>query len=164
MQSSDSTSDDAPGGGEQSGRRTRRAVLATTAGTAAAALAGCLSGGSDGDTDDSELDDWLGGLEEYDGPVDRTGESEVAVTVGAGSDGLAFDPLAVAVDAGTTVVWEWTGRGGRHNVVDRDGAFASEYYDDEGATFEYTFEETGTFAYYCEPHQALGMKGGVRVR
>nr|WP_264475540.1 halocyanin domain-containing protein [Halorubellus salinus] len=135
-----------------------------TAGTAAAALAGCLSSGSGGDDGDGELDDWLGALEAYDGPVDRTGEDEVAVTVGAESDGLAFDPLAVAVDVGTTVVWEWTGRGGRHNVVDRDGAFASEYHDDEGATFEYTFDETGTFAYYCDPHRALGMKGGVRVR
>ncbi|MFC6952931.1 halocyanin domain-containing protein [Halorubellus litoreus] len=163
MQSSDSTSDGVAGDDERTNRCGRRALLAATAGTAAAALAGCLSGGG-GDGGDGELDDWLGDLDEYDGPVDRTGESEVAVAVGAGSDGLAFDPLAVEVDVGTTVVWEWTGRGGRHNVVDRDGAFASEYHDDEGATFSHTFEETGTYAYYCEPHQALGMKGGVRVR
>ena len=150
---------------DERARTGRRTVLAATGATALAGLAGCLTGGSGSQTeDDSALEEWLGGLQDYDGPVDRTGESEVAVTVGAGSDGLAFDPLAVTVDIGTTVVWEWTGRGGRHNVVDRDGAFTSEYHDDEGATFEYTFEETGTFAYYCEPHQALGMKGGVRVR
>ncbi len=137
--------------------------MAATASTALAGLAGCLSGGSGGD-DGPSLDDWLGDLAEYDGPVDRTGEDEVAVTVGAGNDGLAFDPLAVTVDVGTTVVWEWTGRGGRHNVVDRDGAFASEYHDTESATFEYTFDDAGTYAYYCEPHRTLGMKGGVRVR
>ncbi|ESP90042.1 halocyanin 2 [Candidatus Halobonum tyrrellensis G22] len=30
---------------------------------------------------------------------------------------MAFDPAAVAVDAGTTVTWEWTGRGGEQDVV-----------------------------------------------
>jgi halocyanin-like protein len=138
----------------------RRAVLAGASG-GLAALAGCVSGG--GGAPEVSLSDWLGDLEEYGGPVDRTGRSEVVVTVGAGDDGLAFDPLAVTVDAGTTVVWEWTGRGGRHNVVGRDGAFESEYHEDEGATFEHTFDDERTYAYYCQPHRTLGMKGGVRV-
>jgi halocyanin-like protein len=138
----------------------RRAVLAGASG-GLAALAGCVSGGDGGP--EVSLSDWLGDLEGYDGPVDRTGRGEVVVTVGAGDDGLAFDPLAVTVDRGTTVVWEWTGRGGRHNVVGRDGAFESEYYNDEGATFEYTVDDERAYAYYCQPHRTLGMKGGVRV-
>jgi halocyanin-like protein len=154
-----STSHDARRGG-----RGRRGLLTGLASVGVASLAGCLSDGNGAAEDDAVFEEWLGDLAEYDGVEDRTGETEVAVTVGAGDDGLAFDPVAVAVDAGTTVVWEWTGRGGRHNVVDRDGAFESEYHDDEGATFEHAFEEPGTFAYYCQPHRSLGMKGGVRVR
>jgi halocyanin-like protein len=139
----------------------RRTVLAAATG-GLAALSGCVSSGDS--RREASLPDWLGDLEGYDGPVDRTGQDEVAVMVGAGDDGLAFDPLAVTVDAGTTVVWEWTGRGGRHNVVGRYGAFESEYHGDEGATFEFTFEDERAYAYYCQPHRTLGMKGGVRVQ
>jgi plastocyanin len=141
----------------------RRAVLAGATG-GLAALAGCSRGGGGGnDAEAASLDDWLGGLSEYDGVVDRTGEDEVTVAVGAGNDGLSFDPVAVAIDTGTTVVWEWTGRGGRHNVVERNGAFESPYHQDEGATFEHEFDESGVYPYYCRPHRSLGMKGGIRV-
>ncbi|MFC7230941.1 plastocyanin/azurin family copper-binding protein [Saliphagus sp. GCM10025308] len=34
---------------------------------------------------------------------------------------------------------------------------------DEGETFEHTFDETGTFTYYCSPHVSMGMKGAVVV-
>lgn len=135
----------------------RRTLLGTGAG-AVAALAGCLGGGSG----DDDYENWFSGVDNYDGETDMTGESEVTVSVGA-DDGLAFAPAAIIVDSGTTVTWEWTGNGGRHNVVERDDAFRSEYHDSEGATFEHTFEEAGTFPYYCEPHRAAGMKGGVRV-
>ena len=117
----------------------RRAYLAVVAG-AAATMAGCGGGGSEDD------EDWFSNVDNDDGEVDRTGESE-----------------AIRVDAGTTVVWEWTGQGGRHNVVDRDGAFASPYHEDAGATFQHSFDDTGPFLYYCEPHRAMGMRGGVRV-
>lgn len=135
----------------------RRTFLAATAAGAAAGLAGCTSGGSS-----SGYGDWFGDVENYDGEVDLTGQSSVTVAVGA-EDGLKFVEPAIVVDSGTTVTWEWTGKGGRHNVVERDGAFRSEYHEKEGATFEHTFESTGVFPYYCEPHRSLGMKGGVRV-
>jgi halocyanin-like protein len=70
----------------------------------------------------------------------------------------------VAVSSGTTVVWEWTGQGGGHNVSADSGDFESETVEEEGHTFEYTFEETGTQEYVCTPHQAVGMKGAVVVR
>lgn len=133
----------------------RRTYVAVAAG-ALAGLAGC-SGGSEGD-----YEDWFEDVENYDGEADRTGEQRVTVRVGAG-DGFDFEPAAVRVDAGATVVWEWTGAGGQHNVVARNGAFESEYYQASGATFEHTFESTGRFPYYCAPHREMGMKGGVRV-
>jgi halocyanin-like protein len=114
----------------------------------------------------SEEPDYGGWLEDangYDETVDATGSDEVTVEVGAG-DGLSFGPAAVAVSAGTTVVWEWTGEGGGHNVAAESGAFESETSQEAGFTFEYTFEETGIHKYVCTPHEAVGMKGAVVVR
>lgn len=134
----------------------RRSFLAASAGTAVA-LAGCIGGGGT-----EGYGDWFDDVENYDGEVDMTGSSNVTVEVGV-EDGLKFAPVAIVVDTGTTVTWEWTGRGGRHNVVERDGRFESEFHDSAGATYERTFSNAGVFPYFCEPHRSLGMKGGVRV-
>lgn len=92
------------------------------------------------------------------------GEAEVTVEVGAGDTALAFGPAAVHVDLGATVVWEWTGKGGAHNVVAEDGTFESgDPVGEAGATYRYTFEQTGIYRYYCNPHRAVGMKGAVVV-
>jgi halocyanin-like protein len=92
------------------------------------------------------------------------GEAEVTVEVGAGDTALAFGPAAVHVDLGATVVWEWTGKGGAHNVVAEDGTFESgDPVGEAGATFRYTFEQAGIYRYYCNPHRAVGMKGAVVV-
>ncbi len=109
--------------------------------------------------------DWFDDVSNYDQTVDRTGQDEVRVTVGAeGNDGnLAYDPPAVRVDPGTTVVWEWTGEGGSHNVAAEEGSFESEMTGEAGFTFEHTFEETGITRYVCVPHESMGMKGAVVV-
>ncbi|WP_254841204.1 halocyanin domain-containing protein [Natronomonas marina] len=111
---------------------------------------------------------WMSDVGNYEGTLDYTGNEEVTVSVGAGENGLLFDPPAILVDPGTTVVWEWTGEGVPHNVVhqpegDGDPAFETELISEAGATFEYTFEEEATFRYYCSPHRAVGMKGVVAV-
>ena len=145
----------------------RRAFVGTVAGSLAVG-AGCLDrgggggGGGGGDGPDG-YGDWFGDVDDYDGFVDRTGTDRTTVKVGA-DDGLAFAPAAIEVSPGTTVVWTWTGKGGSHNVVERDDAFSSPYHQTEGATFEHTFDEVGAFPYYCQPHRNLGMKGGVTVR
>ena len=111
------------------------------------------------------LDDWFDGVENYEGVIDQTGQSEVRVQVGTEANGgpFGFDPAAIRVDPGTTVVWEWTGEGGVHNVAEVDGDFESELIDEEGATFEHTFETDGVSRYVCAPHEAMGMKGAVVV-
>lgn len=130
-----------------------------------AALAGCTSGdgGSSGDDPRAEAEDWLSDANEFESIEDHTGEDEVTVEVGTGAAGTAYSPAGIEVDAGTTVVWEWTGTGGDHDVVENDGAFESELQNEEGATFEHTFEEAGAYTYYCTPHEASGMKGAVVV-
>lgn len=134
----------------------QRRTLLAAASTGLVALAGCGGGGSD------DYGDWFEDVDNYDGDVDRTSREVATVQVGT-EDGFAFTPAAIRVDAGTTVRWVWTGKGGRHNVVERDGEFESEYYETADATYEYTFDDPGVYPYYCEPHRALGMKGGVHV-
>ncbi|WP_318569853.1 halocyanin domain-containing protein [Salinigranum marinum] len=163
---------------ERTESATRRRVLRTGAALGIAVVAGCSGGGeSGGGTDGSDgdgnagggdsstaaYDDWLSDVPNYDGSVaDRTGDDSVTVAVGAGN-GLFFDPPAVRVTTGTTVVWEWTGQGGQHNVAEERRAFESELATTAGTTFERTFDEPGVVRYLCVPHQAVGMKGVVDV-
>ncbi|MFC7041894.1 halocyanin domain-containing protein [Halonotius sp. GCM10025705] len=161
----------------------RRTILKLVGATASmTALAGCSgggsSGGSDSGTDNSdstesdsqfldsepEYEGWLDDVDNYDQTRDLTGEDTVTIAVGAGNDGIAFDPPAVAVSQDTTVVWEWTGEGGGHNVAAQDGSFESQTVTDGGHTFEQTVSETGLLKYLCTPHEALGMKGAIVVR
>jgi halocyanin-like protein len=120
------------------------------------------AGGGNGGGPPAEVEDYLSDANNYEGLVDMTGEDEVTVEVGAG-DGLAFGPAAVQVDPGTTVVWEWTGEGGSHNVVHEEGNFESELVGEEGHTFEHQFDSEGNFLYFCQPHKPSGMKGAVVV-
>lgn len=119
-----------------------------------------------GDDSSEQFGGWFSDVSNFDGVVDKTGQGEVAVSVGTeGNDGnFGFEPAAVKVSTGTTVTWEWTGKGGGHNVVADDGTFRSgDPVADAGTTFEYTFDETGTYKYYCAPHKPMGMKGAVVV-
>ena len=120
----------------------------------------------DDDDDGDAYGDWFDDVPNYDGTHDRRGQDEVRIEVGAGENGLLFDPAAVLIDEGATVVWEWTGEGGEHNVVDEDGAFESEQTAEAGHTFEHTFddaEEGDVFEYVCEPHVGVGMLGAVAI-
>ncbi|WP_049982146.1 halocyanin domain-containing protein [Halorubrum sp. BV1] len=140
----------------------RRGLFRT--GAAGAAVAVGVTAGSG--TVAAQYDGWLDDVPNYDGTHDYRGQDEVTVTVGAGN-GLVFGPAAILIDPGTTVVWEWSGQGGAHNVVADDETFDSgEPVNEEGYTFEHTFEDVSegdTFNYLCVPHEAVGMKGAVAV-
>lgn len=156
-------SDSGGGTASESGGSTSEATESTAGeGTAASS-----DGSSDGDSGggSSDFDGWLSDTGNFDGVVDATGEDEVTVRTGAEGNGgnYAFDPAAVRVSAGTTVVWQWTGEGAAHNVAAKDGGFESEMTAEEGFTFSHTFEESGTHKYVCTPHKAMGMKGVVVV-
>ncbi|WP_115863448.1 halocyanin domain-containing protein [Halorussus litoreus] len=159
---------------------TRRTALKAMAVGASVALAGCSSGGGDGDGNDggdgdgsddgsgdgsTDFGGWFENVGNFDGVVDETGSDEVTVEVGAQGNGgnFAFSPAAVKISSGTNVVWEWTGKGSMHNVVAEDGSFESEQTSEEGFTFEQTFDSTGTYEYICVPHETMGMKGAVVV-
>ena len=156
---------------------TRRTVLKTIGGAAAGlGLSGTAAGQET--TEIPVQPDWGNwftaqargeAADNYDGTtLDRRGEAEITVTVGAEGNGgyFAFDPPAVWIDPGTTVIFEWTGEGGGHNVVSESGPAAMDNGSpiaEAGVHFEHTFESTGINTYYCVPHLALGMKGGIAV-
>lgn len=156
----------------------RQFVKSSGALLAIAPIAGCSGNGNgddgNGDADangddgngDGDIDEWLADVENYDGSVaDETGQDEITIINGEvdGADQqYVFDPPAVEVDAGTTVVWEWAGDDS-HSVTDDDGDFDSGIIDGDGETFEYTFDEAGTYLYYCQPHRSLNQKGAVIV-
>lgn len=162
----------------------RRRALALAAGGTLGTLAGCLGSfdpfgddGSDGagsgdgftDTTDApepEYGHWFGGGVDYAGTVDRRGEDEVAIAVGAGA-GFRFDPAAVWIDYDTTVRWEWTGDTGMHDVVTYDGpaTIESELTDEADREYSVTVTEAdeGITRYSCRPHQMIGEQGALVV-
>ncbi len=72
---------------------------------------------------------------------------------------LAFDPPTLTIAIGETVTWtnEDTVP---HTVTALDGAFDSGIFD-PGASFSWTFDDAGTFAYQCQLHPT--MEGPIEV-
>jgi plastocyanin len=82
------------------------------------------------------------------------------VEVGA-FDGRGFEPKVISIEPGTTV--QWTNRGEqRHTVSARDGMFESGELE-PGETFSFTFDQSGTYEYFCRPHEDMGMVGTIHV-
>jgi plastocyanin len=94
--------------------------------------------------------------------VDAAGEpsagAESAVTEVAVVD-VAFEPEDIEVPVGTTVDWI-NDDPFAHTVTANDGAFDSGTMD-AGQTFSQTFDEPGTFDYFCAIHPS--MTGTVTI-
>jgi plastocyanin len=73
---------------------------------------------------------------------------------------LAFDPETVTVAAGTTVTWVSADPNLPHTSNSEDEVWFSGTLN-EGDEFSFTFEEPGTFAYFCEVHPT--MTGSIVV-
>lgn len=112
------------------------------------------------------VDEWLDGYD-FDGRLaDGRGQDAVDVTVGeSGNDGFfAFDPITVYVETGTDVVFDWTGRGGAHDVTWRDGEFTdSETTNSAAQTYTVTMDEPGIYRYFCDVHAPTGGRGVIVV-
>lgn len=153
-------------GGENEHTMSRRSFVSGVAGAAGgAACSGVVTAQAEG----GGSIDYGGWLEDVgywnEETADQTGQGTVTVEVGGqANNNLSFDPVAIHVDPGTTIEWEWTGDGGAHNVVADDDSFTSgSPVAEAGTTFTQTFDEDGITNYYCQPHQSQGMKGAVAV-
>ena len=146
----------------------RRTLLTASGAALTVAVAGCLGDDDDGGNgggNGGEVDDFLSDVANYDSIEDLTGESSVTVengeVDGAGQQ-FVYEPAAIRIDEGTEVTWEWVG-GDSHTVTHDGGEFDSDFIAGDGETWSYTFDEAGTYLYYCAPHQALEQKGAVVV-
>ena len=74
-----------------------------------------------------------------------------------------FSPANITVEPGTTVTWVQSGNN-PHTTTSYDGLWDSGMIEGgSGGTFSFTFEEPGTYDYFCKPHEDLGMVGSVTV-
>ncbi|WP_254547288.1 plastocyanin/azurin family copper-binding protein [Halomarina pelagica] len=101
--------------------------------------------------------------------------SNTVMMVTEGSE-YYFDPIGLFVESGDTVTFEI--KSGSHSataykkgngpasvtrIPEGADAFNSEILSEQGATYEHTFETTGTYDYFCIPHKTLGMVGRIVV-
>ena len=82
-----------------------------------------------------------------------------SATIEVAIEGFAFKPAEIKVLIGSTVTW-YNKDSVIHTVTARDKTFDSGSLSG-GDTFSHTFEEKGTFEYYCVPHPY--MEGKVVV-
>src|SRR3712207_4697045 len=74
-----------------------------------------------------------------------------------------FAPANITVEPGTTVTWVQSGDN-PHTTTSYDGLWDSGLIEGgSGGTFSFTFDEPGTYDYFCIPHEDLGMVGSVTV-
>jgi plastocyanin len=146
------------------GHRCRRPHVTTTrsgygkrVGLLSLLLVGTVTGCAGGDDDEAAS------------PSEASQASEAEVVMKL----VAFTPDQLEVAAGTTVTW--TNRdAGAHTVTsgtvvqggagvtqEPDGTFDSDDIP-KGETFEQTFDEPGTYPYFCALHPAT-MRGEIRV-
>jgi plastocyanin len=81
-------------------------------------------------------------------------------TVNVTIDNFSFTPKEITVAKGTTVVWT-NHDDVPHTVVSPDKAFRSKALDTDDQ-FSFTFNDAGTFAYFCSVHPM--MTGKVTVK
>jgi plastocyanin len=70
-----------------------------------------------------------------------------------------FKPSPLEIKAGTTLIWT------NQDAIDHSvtagkpgslsGAFDSDFFE-QGQTFEFTFDEPGTYDYFCKRHESMG--------
>jgi len=75
-----------------------------------------------------------------------------------------FEDANITVPVGTTVTWVHNGTN-PHSTTSNDGIWDSGVIQPGGGSFSHTFNEPGTFSYYCkvDGHAAQGMVGTVTV-
>jgi plastocyanin len=93
----------------------------------------------------------------------------VLVGCGGGDDGTEvtvemfdnfFEPVDLTVGVGTTVVFDNVGMV-PHNAIDVDGGWTTPELVDPEEQASITFDEPGTYTYYCSFHAPSDASGGM---
>lgn len=146
-------------------------------------IAGCSAPSDDGDGGDAGGSTPTATASPTPSGDGNGGEWEQTSTVDM-TDELTFEPARIQVSSGTTVTWENVGSIGhtvtayQEEIPSGAAYFASGGFDSEqaardgypgsgnipeGETYEFTFETTGQYRYFCIPHELNGMVGDIRV-
>lgn len=161
-----------PGSSLNTGTSTRRRFLAGAAAIGGIAIAGCI-----GDDDDHDDDDPGNGDHDHD--VDHMlGHPEEMVHVEMMSmEGKEhFIPHVVHIEVGGTVMWELVDDLEEHDVTayhplfnkplripEEAEPFQSPEINQQGESWQRTFELEGVYDYFCGPHYEDDMIGRVIV-
>ncbi len=93
------------------------------------------------------------------------GASETyTVKMGTDNGQLKFEPSFLTIKQGDTIEWVMN-KIGPHNVI-VDGAPSISHKNmlmAPGSSYTSTFDEAGSYSFYCAPHRGAGMKGKVIV-
>lgn len=73
---------------------------------------------------------------------------------------LSFGPSSLEISKGTTVTWKNNDLV-THTVISDNGQFASPEIP-SGGTYQFLFDETGTFTYHCSVHPQ--MNGSITIK
>ncbi|MEM8722101.1 MAG: plastocyanin [Cyanobacteria bacterium P01_G01_bin.39] len=97
--------------------------------------------------------------------VNPAAADTVSVKMGSDNGMLKFQPETVTIKPGDTVKWE-NNKMSPHNVVFENAKDKSHknLVFSPGDGYESTFNESGEYSYYCEPHRGAGMVGKVVVQ
>ena len=94
----------------------------------------------------------------------ETEEETETHVVTVDSTNLRFTPSTLTINEGDTLRFVWGGQALPHNSVEENSVFDSgdpERAVDYGHVFDY--DSAGTYSFFCEPHEAVGMTGSVTV-
>ncbi|MFQ6102993.1 MAG: plastocyanin/azurin family copper-binding protein [Candidatus Glassbacteria bacterium] len=91
---------------------------------------------------------------------------------GPGQGDFRFSPDDVRIKAGDTIMWvNMSPSGIMHTATygmgskDPDsGLYFDSGFLSPGESFSHTFDNIGTYPYYCIPHEFFGMTGVIRVK
>src|SRR5687768_7029991 len=94
----------------------------------------------------------------------------LAATFPVSMTNVRFTPASVSINAGDTVTW--TDQQGFHDTVSGSSGVPDGLWNSSaqfrrlmqpGESYSVTFNNPGTFPYFCTPHWPLGMVGSVQV-
>jgi len=85
-------------------------------------------------------------------------------TIIVDSNNLRFNPESITINEGDSINFLWSGELLPHNSVEENGVFDSgDAERDVDYTYTFDFDQAGTYNFFCEPHQSVGMKGLITV-
>lgn len=115
---------------------------------------GTTTGGNQGSDAGSSVSN---GAEESNAGDDNAGSSTTPTTHNIEISGFSFQPATLTIKKGDTV--KWTNQDSTSHTVTSDSGseLDSELLSNE-QSYSHTFNEAGTFDYYCTPHPSMKAK------